>query len=102
MTGPSSLSWRVRWRRLRVPGYLIIIGGLFGTVTPDTVAPSSDEILARIESETNRRHVQLKEYSGSRQHTVWQTRGGRRPDELPPGGWRALHRIDAIRLGQPQ
>src|ERR1022692_3116328 len=70
MTGPSSLSWRVRWRRLRVPGYLIIIGGLFGTVTADTVAPSSNEILARIESETNRRHVQLKEYSGSRQYTL--------------------------------
>jgi hypothetical protein len=78
MTGPSSLSWRVRWRRLRVPGYLIIIGGLFGTVTADTVAPSSNEILARIESETNRRHVQLKEYSGSRQYTLHNTRFGKR------------------------
>jgi hypothetical protein len=78
MNCQSSLSPEVRWRRLRPLGYLIIIGGVFGTVTADTVAPSSDEILARIESEANRRHVLLKEYSGSRQYTLQNSRFGRR------------------------
>jgi hypothetical protein len=56
----------------------MVIGGLFGTLTADSVAPTSDEILARIESETNRRHVLLKEYSGSRQYTLQNPRFGKR------------------------
>ena len=39
---------------------------LIRTLTAESVAPSSDEILARLESENNRRRVLLKEYSGSR------------------------------------
>jgi hypothetical protein len=34
------------------------------------VVPSSDGILARVETEYNRRHILLKEYSGSRQYTL--------------------------------
>ena len=78
MTGPSKLSSQVRWRGLCAYGRLMVIGGLFGTLTADSVAPTSDDILARIESETNRRHVLLKEYSGSRQYTLQNTRFGKR------------------------
>jgi len=78
MTGPSRLSAQVRWRRFFAYGRLMVIGGLFGTLTADSVGPTSDEILARIESETNRRHVQLKEYSGSRQYTLQNPRFGKR------------------------
>lgn len=77
MTGPSRLSSQVRWR-LCAYGRLMVIGGLLGTLTADSVAPTSDEILARIESETNRRHVLLKEYSGSRQYTLQNPRFGKR------------------------
>jgi hypothetical protein len=56
----------------------MIIGGLFGTLTADSVAPTSNEILARVESETNRRHDLLKEYSGSRQYTLQNPRFGKR------------------------
>ena len=58
-------------------GYLIAIGGLTLTATADSVASSSDEILARLESETNRRHALLKEYSGSRQYTLQNLRFGK-------------------------
>jgi hypothetical protein len=44
----------------------------FGPVTP-----SSDEILARLETENNRRRVLLKEYSGSRQYTLENGRLGK-------------------------
>jgi hypothetical protein len=39
--------------------------------------PSSDEILARVETETNRRHALLKDYSGSRQYTLHNLRFGK-------------------------
>ena len=78
MTGPAAASSRIRWRRLWAAGRLMVIAGVFGTLTADSVAPSSDEILARIETETNRRHVLLKEYSGSRQYTVQNPRFGQR------------------------
>src|ERR1039458_9404066 len=78
MTGPSRLTAQGRWRRLCAYGRLMVIGGLFGTLTADSVAPTSDEILARLESETNRRHDQLKEYSGSRQYTLQNSRFGKR------------------------
>jgi hypothetical protein len=38
---------------------------------------SGDEILARLEIENNRRYVQLKEYSGSRQYTLLSERFGK-------------------------
>src|ERR1051325_8183691 len=43
---------------------------LMANVTADLVMPSGDEILARIESENNRRHNLLKENSGLRQYTL--------------------------------
>src|ERR1039458_4312546 len=53
------------------------IAGLIPTLTVVSVAPSSGEILARLESENNRRHVLLKEYSGSRQYTLQNERFGK-------------------------
>jgi negative regulator of sigma E activity len=50
---------------------------LIGTLLAASEAPSSDEILARLESENNRRHVLLKEYSGSRQYTLQNLRFGK-------------------------
>jgi hypothetical protein len=60
-----------------VLGYLVVIGGLSRTLTAGSVMPSNDEILARIESETNRRHDLLKVYSGSRQYTLQNLRFGK-------------------------
>jgi len=56
---------------------LAISQALTGTLTADTAAPSSDEILARLESENNRRHVLLKAYSGSRRYTLQNLRFGK-------------------------
>ena len=39
--------------------------------------PSGDEILARLESENSRRHLLLKEYSGSRRYTLQNSRFGK-------------------------
>ena len=46
-------------------------------LTADQVAPSSEEILARMETETGRRHDLLKQYSGSRRYTLQNTRFGK-------------------------
>src|ERR1017187_3361593 len=78
MTGGPNLAWQIRWGRLCAYGRLMVIGGVFGALTADSVAPTSDEILARIETEANRRHDQLKEYSGSRQYTLQNPRFGKR------------------------
>jgi hypothetical protein len=51
--------------------------GLISSVTADSVAPSSDQILARLETENNRRYTILKEYSGSRQYTLQNQRFGK-------------------------
>jgi hypothetical protein len=48
------------------------------TAAMGSVEPSGDEILARIETETTRRHVLLKEYTGSRQYTLQSFRFGKR------------------------
>lgn len=56
--------------------YLTVTVGLSCILAAGPVAPSGDEILARLESETNRRHLQLKEYSGSRQYTLQNRRFG--------------------------
>jgi negative regulator of sigma E activity len=50
---------------------------LIRTLTADPVPPSSDEILARIERENNRRRVLLKSCSGSRQYTLQNLRFGK-------------------------
>src|SRR5450432_97885 len=55
----------------------LLLGGLIRILTADSVAPSGDEILARVESENNRRHDLLKEYSGSRQYTLQNLRFGK-------------------------
>ena len=63
--------------RLYRLGSMIAIGGLMLTATADSWSPSSDEILAGIERETNRRHAILKEYTGSRQYTLQNLRFGK-------------------------
>ena len=50
---------------------------LIRAVASDSLTPSGDEILARLENETNRRHVLLKGYSGSRQYTMQNSRLGK-------------------------
>jgi hypothetical protein len=59
------------------PGRLLAIAGLILTAAADSGAPSSNEILARIENETSRRHVVLREYSASRQYTLQNPRFGK-------------------------
>jgi negative regulator of sigma E activity len=46
-------------------------------LTADEVAPSGEEILARMESETGRRHDLLKQYSGSRRYSLQNPRFGK-------------------------
>jgi hypothetical protein len=46
-------------------------------LTPETSAPSGDQILARVEHENIRRLRVLKEYSGSRQYTLQSLRFGK-------------------------
>ena len=58
-------------------GFVIVIAGLIRTVIANPVVPSGDEILARIETESNRRHVLLTDYSGSRQYTLQNLRFGK-------------------------
>ena len=82
---------------------------LIGTLSAASPAPSSDEILARLESENNRRHVLLKEYSGSRQYTLQNLRFGKQAavavlmnyrqfegEQLPPENIR--HEIMQLRV----
>jgi hypothetical protein len=56
---------------------LLAFAALIRTLTGGSVAPSGDEILARLESENNRRHALLKDYSGSRQYTLQNLRFGK-------------------------
>jgi hypothetical protein len=56
--------------------YSIVVCGLMSSLPADSIAPSGDEILAKVEAETNRRHLELREYSGSRQYTMWNGRFG--------------------------
>jgi hypothetical protein len=62
---------------VKLPIAFAISQALIGTLSAGSVAPSADEILARLESENNRRRVQLKEYSGSRQYTMKNLRFGK-------------------------
>jgi negative regulator of sigma E activity len=54
-----------------------ILQALICTLTGSSAASSSEEILARLESEHNRRHALLKAYSGSRQYTLQNLRFGK-------------------------
>jgi negative regulator of sigma E activity len=56
---------------------LAILLSLVPGLIADQVAPSSEEILARMETETGRRHDLLKQYSGSRRYTLQNTRFGK-------------------------
>lgn len=56
--------------------YSIIVCGLMSGLPADSIAPSADDILAKVEVETNRRHLELTEYSGSRQYTMQNGRFG--------------------------
>jgi hypothetical protein len=62
---------------LIVIGGLLQIAGLIHALPADSVTPSSDEILARVDGENNRRLDQLKEYTGSRQYTLHNPRFGK-------------------------
>ena len=54
-------------------GFLMVTSAL----AADLPAPSSDEILARVEIENTRRHELLKDYSGSREYTLQNLRFGK-------------------------
>jgi hypothetical protein len=58
-------------------GLSIAVCGLVRALTANSVGLSSNEILARIETENDRRHFLLKEYSGSRQYTMQNLRFGK-------------------------
>ena len=77
-----------------VTASLIAIGALLPALTADGLAPSGDEILARIEGENTRRHVQLREYSGSRQYTLQNLRFGR---EAAVGVLMNYHQVEGER-----
>jgi len=85
MTDPSSRASQACWRALACLLAAVSaaaqsgrpVPGLIPRLTAGPVAPSSDEVLARLESENRRRHDLLKEYSGSRQYTLQNERFGK-------------------------
>lgn len=56
---------------------LAISLSLLPGLTADPAGPPSEEILARMERETGRRHDLLKQYSGSRRYTLQNARFGK-------------------------
>jgi hypothetical protein len=56
---------------------LVLSQALVRTVATCSLAPTGDEILARIEIETNRRQTRLQEYSGARLYTLQNRRFGK-------------------------
>lgn len=73
MIRESSLAWQVR----RWLGHAIVMVSLIPLLGAGSLAPSGDEILARIESENTRRHLVLKRYSGWREYTLENSRFGK-------------------------
>jgi negative regulator of sigma E activity len=59
------------WRSPLVIGTVLLAAAAGSGTSP------GDELLIRIESETNRRHTLLKEYTGSRQYTLQNSRFGK-------------------------
>ena len=55
----------------------IVTGGLIPIPLADSLGPSSNEILSGVEHENNRRHLLLKQYTGSRQYTLQNSRFGK-------------------------
>ncbi len=68
MTGTGAACWRALFP---------VFAGVLILAASDSVTPSVDEILARIEAENGRRHSLLKEYTGSRQYTLQNVRFGK-------------------------
>src|SRR5207302_10675501 len=62
----------------RIPAYLIVIGWLIPVTAADPAESSASEILARIESQNNRRDLVLKRYSASGQYILRNQRLGKR------------------------
>ncbi len=58
--------------------YSMLVCGLMGSLPADSIAPSGDDILAKVEAEINRCHLELTEYSGSRQYRLQNGRLGQR------------------------
>lgn len=54
----------------------IVVYALMSGLPADSIAPSGDDILAKVEAETSRRHLELTGYSGSRQYTMQNGRFG--------------------------
>lgn len=59
---------------------IAIVQSLISALAAQALAPSGDEILARVESENHKRRALLKEYSGSRQYTILNRRFGKQAD----------------------
>ena len=57
-------------------GHSIVIGGMIPILAGGSLTPSNDEIFSGIQSESNRRHLLLKQYSGSREYTLQNSRFG--------------------------
>lgn len=66
-----------RSRRLCTIGCWMAAGGIIRAAASGGGAPTSDEILARVEAENGRRHALLKEYSVSRQYIMENFRFGK-------------------------
>jgi hypothetical protein len=60
--------------------YSIVLCCLVCGLPADSETHSGDDILAKVELETNRRHVELTEYSGSRQYTLQNGRFGQQAE----------------------
>src|SRR4051794_7901590 len=79
----TSQSKRTRFMSLRGVKLLLVFvisQALIGNLMADSELLSGDEILARIESENNKRRALLKEYSGSRQYTMKNLRFGKQAE----------------------
>ena len=66
----------------RVKLFLVVAisQALMPALAAQSLTPSGDEILAKVESETNKRRALLKEYSGSRQYTMHNRRFGKQAE----------------------
>jgi hypothetical protein len=67
-----------RQLRLFAFGFLLVPGALSQAPVADSVTPSGDEIIARVEIENARRHALLKDYSIALQYTLQNARFGKR------------------------
>jgi hypothetical protein len=66
-----------RQLRLFAFGFLLALGGLGQVPVADSVTPSGDDIIARVEIENGRRHALLKDYSIALQYTLQNPRFGK-------------------------